>query len=341
MATATVVGLDIGSTRIRAVEAISGKDGTAIGRFGHAELAPGAVDGGVIADEKAITAAIRHLWSAQRFKSRDVVLGITNPQVVVREVDLPQLPAKHLKQALPYQVRDVIPLPIDDTLLDFHPLAEPGTGHTMHGLLVAAPKAAVLSTVRAVERAGLSVRRADLAPFAMLRAAAHPHPGVEAVADIGAAVTTIVIHDGGLPQIVRTVPRGGAEITATIASRLNLSLAQAEASKCEVGLNEAANPELAEVIGEALRPLFGDILSSINYYSGMRPGTSIDRLALVGGGSLLPGLTDALGHRTGIPAYLADPLQHVRQGRRGRHEALQRHRASAATCVGLTIGVGG
>jgi type IV pilus assembly protein PilM len=337
---ATVVGLDIGSTRIRAVEAIASKDGPAIGRFGEAEVSHGAVDGGVIADEKAITSAIKHLWSAQRFSSRDVVLGITNPQVVVREVDIPRLPAKHLKQALPYQVRDVIPLPIEDTLLDFHPLDDGGKSQTVHGLLVAAPKAGVLTTVRAVERAGLSVRRADLAPFAMLRAAAHPHPGIEAVIDIGAAVTTIVIHDGGLPQIVRTVPRGGAEITGTIAARLNLSLAQAEASKCQVGLNPAADPQLADVIGEALRPLFGDILSSVNYYTGMRPGAGIDRLALVGGGSLLPGLVEALGQRAGTPAYLADPLQHVRQTRRGRHEELKRHRASAATCIGLTIGVG-
>jgi type IV pilus assembly protein PilM len=340
VATATVVGLDIGSTQIRAVEAISTKDGTAIGRFGQVEVARGAMDGGVIADEKAITAAIRHLWSSQRFKSRDVVLGIANPQVVVREVDIPQLPAKHLKQALPYQVRDVIPLPVDDALLDFHPLEEPGKGHTVHGLLVAAPKAAVLNTVRVVERAGLSVRRADLAPFAMLRAAAHPHPGVEGVIDIGAEITTIVIHDGGLPQIVRTVPRGGAEITATVASRLNLPLAQAEDVKRQVGLSQTTNPELTDVITEALRPLFGDILSSVNYYSGMRPGAGIDRLALVGGGSLLPGLVDALGRRTGIPAYLADPLQHVRQARRGRHEALKRHRASAAVSIGLTIGAG-
>jgi type IV pilus assembly protein PilM len=340
VATATVVGLDIGSTQIRAVEAISTKDGTAIGRFGQVEVARGAMDGGVIADEKAITASIRHLWSSQRFKSRDVVLGIANPQVVVREVDIPQLPAKHLKQALPYQVRDVIPLPVDDALLDFHPLEEPGKGHTVHGLLVAAPKAAVLNTVRAVERAGLSVCRADLAPFAMLRAAAHPHPGVEGVIDIGAEITTIVIHDGGLPQIVRTVPRGGAEITATVASRLNLPLAQAEDLKCQVGLSQTTNPELTDVITEALRPLFGDILSSVNYYSGMRPGAGIDRLALVGGGSLLPGLVDALGRRTGIPAYLADPLQHVRQARRGRHEVLKRHRASAAVSIGLTIGAG-
>src|SRR5579875_1797861 len=67
--TATI-GLDIGSTSIRAVEVThSREDRPVIDNFGQAVLPEGAVVGGVVKDEKAVTGALRQLWSAQNFRS--------------------------------------------------------------------------------------------------------------------------------------------------------------------------------------------------------------------------------------------------------------------------------
>jgi type IV pilus assembly protein PilM len=333
------IGLDIGSTSIRAVEATRTKDRPVISNFGQALLPPGAVVGGVVKDDKAVTAALRQLWAAQGFKSKSVILGVTHQQVIVREIDVSNLPPKEMKQALPFQVRDVLPLPVDQALLDFYPLEDPGKNDSVHGLLIAAPKEAVLNTVRAVERAGLHVAQVDLACFAALRAAACLQGDTEAVVDIGANGTTIIIHTDGTPQIVRTIPRGGAEITTMMASRLGMSAAEAETLKCRVGLIRGEGPESAEVVTEAIRPLVNEIRSSLNYFTSGNPNARVSRLALVGGAALLPGLTDRLTESLGVPTFLSDPLQRVSDSRRGgRHDVLGRFRSSAAVSIGLTLG---
>lgn len=342
MPATTLVGLDIGSTSIRAVEATIAKDRPVINNFGQALLQPGAVVGGVIKDDRAVTSALRQLWAAQKFATRSVALGVTHQQVVVREIDVTNLPPKELRQALPFLVRDVLPLPVDQALLDFYPLEdEPGKARsdTLHGLLVAAPKEPVIETVRAVENAGLHVASVDLACFAALRASAHLARDTEALLDIGANGTNIIVHTDSTPKIVRTVPRGGAEVTRMLALRLAVSEGDAETIKCRVGLREDDSPESAEVVAEAIRPLITEIRSSFNYFAQANPGQRIRRLALVGGAALLPGLPEALTDELGVPTFLSDPLQRVHDLRKGgRHDVLGRFRSSAAVSIGLTLG---
>jgi type IV pilus assembly protein PilM len=333
------IGLDIGSTSIRAVEAHRVKDRPVITNFGQALLPEGAVVGGVVKDDKAVTNALRQLWTAQGFKTKNVILGVTHQQVLVREIEVSNLPPKEMKRALPFQVRDVLPLPAEQALLDFYPLEDPGKNDTVRGLLIAAPKEAVLNTVRAVERAGLHVSQVDLACFAALRAAACLAGDTEAVIDIGADGTTIIIHTDGTPNIVRTIPRGGADITTMMAARLGMSVAEAETLKCQVGLIRGEGPESAEVVAEAIRPLVNEIRSSLNYFAAGNPNTPVSRLALVGGAALLPGLADRLTESLGVPTILSDPLQRVNDSRRGgRHDVLGRFRSSAAVSIGLTLG---
>jgi type IV pilus assembly protein PilM len=336
----TIVGLDIGSTSIRAVEATLAKDRPVINNFGQAFLPPGTVVGGVLKDDRVATNALRQLWASHNFAARNVVLGVTHQQVVVREIDIARLPERELRQALPFLVRDVLPLPVDQALLDFYPLGDPKQhGDTMHGLLVAAPKQPVLDTVRAVEAAGLHVVHVDLSCFAALRASAHLAQDTEALIDIGANGTNIVVHTDGTPKIVRAVPRGGAEVTSMVASRMGLSNSEAEALKCRVGLRSEEDSESAEVIAEAIRPLITEIRSSFNYFASGHPGERVRRLALVGGAALLPGLPERLTDELGVPTFLSDPLQRVFDPRNGgRHDVLGRFRSSAAVSIGLTLG---
>ena len=263
-------------------------------------LPEGAVVGGVVKDERAVSAALRELWAAHTFKTKNVVLGVTHQQVIVREVEVSNLPEKEMKQALPFQVRDALALPLDQALIDFYPLENPGRNETVRGLLIAVPKEVVIDTVRAVELAGLFVEQVDLACFAALRSSAGLADDTEALIDLGANGTTIVIHSDGVPRIVRTVPRGGAEITKMMASRLGMSIAEAEALKCRVGLVRGDGTETAQLVTEAVRPLINEIRGSFNYFSSSHPNQQVTRLALVGGAALLPGLAEQLSDSAAV-----------------------------------------
>lgn len=340
MAAVSTIGLDIGSTTVRAVEATRNKGGTVVvNNFGQALLPQGAVSGGVINDDRAVTAALRHMWTRFGFRSKDVVLGILNQQAIVREVDVTNVPLKEMRETLPFQVRDVLPMPVEDALLDFYPLEKPTKRDTIHGLLIAAPKDAVMTSVYAVERAGLRVMKVDLSSFAALRAAGRINGETEAIVDVGASATNIIIHTDGVPHIVRSIPRGGAEITRMMANRMGLESEEAELVKCRSGLRPEEGSENAEVVREAVRPLINEIRSSLNYYDKTQQLRPVSHLALVGGGAHLPGLTDALTDALGVRTYLSDPLQHVEDSRRGgRHDILGRFGSSAAVSIGLTLG---
>jgi type IV pilus assembly protein PilM len=338
MAGATLVGLDIGSGSIRAVETARGKDGPIAVGSGQVPLPAGAVQGGGVLDDKVVTAALRQLWSVGKFRTKQVALGVANPQVVVREMELPNLPGGELRKALPFQVRDVLPLPVEESVLDFLPLEDPGRNETVTGLLVAAPKEVVLAAVRAIEHAGLHVARVDLASFALLRAVSRLDGQPEAIVDIGGESTTVVVHADGRPLIVRFVSRGGAAITATIAARLDLPLEQAELLKSRIGLQHDADPSAAEVVRDAVQPLVAEIRSSFAYLSNASKPTRVRRLALCGGGSLLPGLTTELHEELGVEVALVDPANRLRGARRGAAGNLDQFRASAAVSVGLTLG---
>jgi type IV pilus assembly protein PilM len=346
MAAVTLTGLDIGSTSIRAAEISRAKNGPAIRAFGQAPLPHGAVRGGIVHDDKVVTLALKRLWSSSRLRGREVVLGVTNPQVVVRQMSVSNLPGRELRRSLPFQVGDLLPLPVERSVLDFYPLESPGDSKTVRGLLIAAPKEAVLTAVHATERAGLHVARVDLASFALLRAASRLDAQVEAIVDIGAQATSVVVHADGEPLIVRTIPRGGAEITEAIATGLDISGPEAESLKCRVGLRTDEGPETAEVVGEAVRPLVNEIRSSFVYLSAGGRQARVTRLALSGGGSLLPGLVEALSEQLALEVVFADPLARLRDlrgarlggRRRSEHDTLERSRSSAAVSIGLTLG---
>jgi type IV pilus assembly protein PilM len=338
MAAANLIGLDIGSTSVRAVEASRGKDGPAITRCGRLPLPPGAVRAGVVQDAKAVTLAVKQLRGAAKLRGRRVVLGLTNPQVVVRAMSVTNLPGPELRRSLPFQVADALPLPVERSLLDFHPLEDPGQRESVRGLLVAAPKDPVLAAVRAVERAGLHVVRVDLASFALLRAVSRVDAEVEAIVDVGARVTTVVVHAGGEPLIVRTVPRGGAEVTELLAARLGLSAAEAELAKCRVGLLADRDAEVAAVVRDAVRPLVGEIRSSFAYLTAEGLYSRVARLVLSGGGSLLPGLADTLQAELHLEVTGADPLVRVRDRRRDRRDGADQLGAYATVSIGLTLG---
>ncbi len=157
---------------MRAAELSFGKRGVTLEKFGQVALPDGAVRDGEVADAHAVAAALKQLWSHTGFSHKQVVLGVANQRVIVRQVDLPALPERELKASLPFQVQDFLPMPVEQAVLDFHAVEEvnePGQPRMLRGLLVAAVRDMVLSNVNAAQKAGLRVTSVDLTPFAVLR----------------------------------------------------------------------------------------------------------------------------------------------------------------------------
>jgi type IV pilus assembly protein PilM len=334
------VGIDIGATAVRAavlnVRIDDGVPTVTAQHLGGVPLHRGTVVNGVVADPASLTAALKALWRANDISCRNVIVGVANPLVLVREIQIPHLEPAQQARALPFQARDVIALPMDQVVLDFTPLGPPDPDtNLVTGLLVASPRLPVLSAVAAVERAGLKVSRVDLSSFAVLRSSAGDDLDVEAVIDLGAHLTTVVVHHRGIPKLVRTLPRGGEELTAHLAERLDISLEEAEEAKCTSGLGMTG--EVSTVLGECVGPLLSEIRSSINYFRTGHTGVQLRGISLTGGGAALGGFADLLSTQNGAPTRVSDPLRLVGTAVRGKSKTSEDHWASALS-VGLAMG---
>jgi type IV pilus assembly protein PilM len=337
------IGIDIGATAVRAAilatGTLEGRPSVTVHGLASVPLHPGTVVNGMVTDQPALTAALKHLWQTNKFSCHHVILGIANQQVLVREMQVPDLNPQQRAKALPFQAREIVALPMDQVVLDFAQLGDPDPEtNLVSGLLIATPRAPVVAAVLAIERAGLKVARVDLSSFAALRSIADEQMSIEAVIDLGAQLTTIVIHDHGVPKLVRTLCRGGHELNERLAEDVGMSAQEAETAKRDIGLT-GPSPEVTRVLNAAVRPLLAEIRTSIGYFRTTNKGAQLERISLTGGASGLPGLAQTLSAQVEIPCQVVSPMQHVRN-RLASKQVQQDESAGSATAVSVGLAMG-
>lgn len=342
----SVVGIDIGSTSVRAVEVSArAKSKPTLLRFLEIPLPEGAVSRGEVLEPHTVGAAIKRIWSSGGFKSKDVVLGMGNQRVLARDVTVPRMSLAHIRESLPFQVQDMLPVPVADALLDFYPISESvgENGPMVNGLLIAAIKEAVLGNVKAVQQAGLNCREVDLIPFALCRVLIS-RPALEGtivLIDIGANAASIVVAANGVPHFVRIIPAGGDDLTQALKVRLEVEIAEAENLKKSLGLASQAETlearRVVEIIYEVTGELLASLRNTITYYMTIRPHDPISKILLTGGGAQLIGFKAALAEITGLPVAEADPFATIDLARGINADELHRSRTSMTVALGLAL----
>jgi len=286
------------------------------------------------------------LWSATKFSHKKVILGIANQRVVVRQIELPFMPPDDLKKALPFQVQDYLPMPVEQAVLDFHPVETftSNGGQHMRGMLVAASRDTVMANVRTAEAAGLRVTMVDLTSFAVLRSVGSrldPDVETEALIDIGARVTNVVVHTAGVPRFVRILLMGGQDITDSVAEKLGVPMNEAEGLKQQLGL-VGAGEDLANAsraVETTAEGFLDEVRGSLDYYSASNPDAPIERVVISGGGSKLRGLAERLSSATRFDVIAGDPMATMHIGNTGLNEQqLSTVQPLAAVPVGLALG---
>ncbi|MFM9877195.1 MAG: type IV pilus assembly protein PilM [Rhodoglobus sp.] len=344
--TARIVGLDIGSASVRAVEVKNpDKPSRTILKVQELPLPDGSVSRGEVLDVSTVSMTLRRLWAMGGFGSKDVVLGMGGPRVLSRELTMPRAPINQLRESLQFHVQDLLPVPVAEAILDFYPISEDEgeAGPVVNGLLVAAVKDAVNANIAAVNKAGLRAAHVDLIPFALARALApvSSSRGLEAIVSIGGNSTNVIITQDGVPHFVRIIPSGGDDITRALSTRLKVPLQQAELIKRAVGLEASTATAEQRPAVEIIYEIAGEQLTSIRntlaFYLNSRPATALSRILLTGGGGEMSGIVRAMTEITGVAVVQSDPLGGVPVDKRVR--ASREQLTALTTAVGLTLGV--
>src|SRR5207237_7632535 len=167
-------------------------------------------------------------------------------------VQIPEVPAKELHDAIQLEAEHHIPFAIDEVFIDYHALA--AHNGTMDLILVAVKKSKVMEYLTVVEEAGLDPVIVDVDGFALSNQHElnHPDDAGEAVAliDIGASIMKTNVMKGGATLFARDIPFGGVLYTQAISQRLGIPFEQAEAAKLAKDASvkwESLVPALEEV----------------------------------------------------------------------------------------------
>lgn len=345
---AAPIGLDIGSSAVRAAQIKQGRQGAALERIGAVDLPSGSVRNGEIVQPGVVIDAIRHLWKSAKLKGRKVSVGLANQQVVVRRLDLPWMPESELRASLPLQVDGMIPIPVDEAVLDFCYLGEREgeDGQRMVRILVIAALRTMVDEILAVVRqAKLEPVGIDLDAFAALRAMVPPDvladSAAELLVDVGSTVTDLVVHQNGSPHFVRTVLFGGQNVTRAVSQALDLEHDEAEAVKLELaalGAVAPADDPAVVAIGGQTRQLIDEIRSSIDYCTAQRDIPAITRIVLTGGASRWPGLAAEMAEQLGLDITTGSPLHALDNSSGVNDDELAASAPQLAVAVGLALG---
>ena len=289
-------------------EVVTGSGRPELVRLGQVALPPRAVVDGVILEPGVVRVALERCMKEGGFAAGEVHLGIAGLRAITRELEMPLVPDSEIDSAVRLQALDVIPFAIDKALISARPLEETVSPNGMpeRRVLVAAAHRDLVDPLVEISdrrRADSSQRRAHLLGNdpGSLRRPTTAIDGPEAIISIGADLTTVAVHENGVPHFVRTIAEGGDTVTAAISRRARLARSPTPRPSSGTWTACASYHAALGAAREASMSLIGELRSSIDYYATLTGRSPVRRVVVTGGGSRLLGLRRAAA-ATATPA---------------------------------------
>jgi type IV pilus assembly protein PilM len=305
------VGLDIGTSAVRAAVLQVGKATPVLKRYGQVSLPVGAVTSGEIAEPGIVRDALTQLWKTAKLPRKRVIVGIANQRVVVRRIDVPYMSEEELKESLAYRAAEYIPIPVDEAILDFVPLEEfaaPDGEAMLSVLVVAAQQEMATDLLGVLSGAGVKPLAIDLQAFALVRSVVglgfDLDGDARAVVNIGAGVTQVAIVKSGSVRFLRTVPIGGETFTRALAASLGIGFEKAEGEKRRLGVaveGDGSGDKGRAALTQEAETLIEEVRGSIDYFHSEAPGDLVQSILISGNGARLPHLANRLGRSLDLP----------------------------------------
>jgi type IV pilus assembly protein PilM len=243
----TFVGVDIGSQQIKVIEVRGAGPALTVTGLGIMNTPPGAVINGLIADPKALGAAIKQLMQKSGVRPGKTVSSVAGADgVVVRVIEMPAMTPAELKEAIKWEVERSIPFPINDVEMDYQALefptvTDPAAPPNMEVLFAAARRDMVSAHLDTLTAAGLNPSIVDIEPLAVGRSLIDlSKRGLigknVVIVNIGAALTEVCVFKGGMLRFPRTIPIAGDSFTRAISDQLGIPMDAAEDEKRQNGM---------------------------------------------------------------------------------------------------------
>ncbi|MFQ5777220.1 MAG: type IV pilus assembly protein PilM [Terriglobia bacterium] len=335
-----IVGLDIGSSCVKAVELKRSREGYELISAGLEPLSPETVVDGAIIDALTVSSAIDRIYETQRIKNKNVGTTVSGHSVIIKKINMPMLEEDELWDQVYEDAGQYIPFDIADVSLDYQVLEPSFEGDSVEVLLVAVKRDKINNYQSAL--IGRNLALVDVDAFALQNTYEvnyDPDPDTTvALLNIGASVMNINIVRGGVPLFTRDVSVGGNQYTDALQKELDLSFEDAENFKRGQPLGEISEEQKTTVLRSVSEILVLEIQKTFDFFRATAGAEAISSIYCAGGAARTPGLLDMLREEFQMGVEEIDPFRNIRYNPdKFSDDYIREISPRLAVCVGLGL----
>lgn len=317
-----LVGLDIGSYSIKAVELKSKKKGNRdvyeLAKIGYEVLPHDAIVEGTIIDSAAVVETIRLVFEENKISGKDVVISISGNSVIIKKISLPLMEKQELAESIIWEAKHNIPYPYEETNVDYAVLtSRGGEDRNLDILLVAAKKDKVANYSNVVNQARKNLQAIEVDVFALQNALEINYPEsyaekTVALINMGANISNVVIIEKGTPQLFRDLSLGGYFFTENMRKELSVSFEEAEKLLKGIAVKSVSSDAFTTVLTMNIRDLLDEMEKTFSFYeAGEKRERKIEQIFLCGGLANVPNMVGSFEHRFRIKTDIFNPFRNI------------------------------
>lgn len=323
--TPPTVGLDIGSSAVKAVALKRGRAGWSLIAAGEVPIPEGSIQDGAAAEPAAVSEAVGQVLKSLHLRRARVAAALSGHAVIVKRLSLPTMSEAELNDAIPWEAEQYIPFDLSEVQLDYQVVnnaGEPGKT-ALDVLLVAAKRDRIDDRAGVIAQAGWRPVVLDIEAFALANAYQMSYPErtdpLAALIHVGRSVTIVCLLERGDPIFTRDISLGGqVHHDALLRDFGSSGVDDLSAKRILHGqFPNDVNPEqVAAVLRDASAQLVLEVRKTIDFYRATAPVERLSRIVLSGGAWQAVGLVDLLASEFGAPVDVFDPFRRVTRSAR-------------------------
>jgi type IV pilus assembly protein PilM len=327
---ASVLGIDIGSSAIKVVQLRKKNDKAVLETYGELALGPyGGVEIGqatTLSTEKMVE-ALTDLMAEKEVNLTTNSAGMAIPfgSSLMALMEMPAVSYQQLSTMIPLEARKYIPVPISEVTLDWTVIPKEENEDVKEEsdeiekkvettkvkktdvLLVAIHNETLARYQEIIRKTGLQSSFFEIEIFSTMRSILEDDQAPVMIFDMGAASCKLYIVERGIVRLSHTINRGSQDITQTISKSLGIPVAQAEVIKRTLGALPGADKDIRNLARLSLDYVFSEANQLVLNYERKYKKT-LGKIMMVGGGSSLKGLTDLAKDSFQTPVVAGNPF---------------------------------
>lgn len=310
------LGIDVGTSSVKLVELKKESGKVKLLTYGFSEDLQISSQ----SDPSQLADVVNRICQKAGTVSRSAVAALPTFSVFSSIINLSGVNKKEIASAVQWEAKKVIPLPLEDIILDWREIKEnkeensAGKSSKVNTkvLLTGAPKLLVKKYIEIFKHAKINLLSLETETFSLIRSLMGNDKSTVMIVEIGANTTDISIVDKSIPILTRSIDIGGMTITKSISNNLNIGLERAEQFKYDLGISSINSQE--DVIPQTIISTISPIVNEIKYTSNLfqeKHNRSIEKIILSGGAALLLNLSNYLSKTLDVNVIVGDPWSRI------------------------------